>query len=110
VKRLITRTAVVFVLVAPTYALVPSTSRAAERPVIVISGTLESAATHAMDLARAVAMSVIAVAFAAAAVVLASRRDFREAVGAFAVGVVSVLFASPAGMTLIKSTVTSIFG
>ncbi len=74
------------------------------------AATLESAATKAGDVARSVAMSVIGIAFAAAAVVLAFRRDFRDAVAAFAVGVVAVLFATPAGVALLRTTVTSLFG
>ena len=109
-KRLIAGIVVTLVLLVPAGAIAPSASRAAERPVVFAPASLESAASRAMSLARTVAMSVIAVAFAAAAVMLAFRRDFKEAVGAFAVGVVAVLFASPAGMTLIRSTVSSIFG
>lgn len=74
------------------------------------AATLESAATKAGDVARSVAMSVIGIAFAAAAVVLAFRRDFRDAVGAFAVGIVAVLFATPAGVALLRTTVTTLFG
>jgi len=72
--------------------------------------SLESAAAKAGDTGRAVAMSLIGLAFAVAATVLAFRRDFREAAGVFAVGIVSVLLATPAGVSLLRDTVASLFG
>ena len=72
--------------------------------------SLESAAAKAGDTGRAVAMSLIGLAFAVAATVLAFRRDFKEAAGVFAVGIVSVLLATPAGVSLLRDTVTSLFG
>jgi hypothetical protein len=71
---------------------------------------LESAAAKAGTTGRAVAMSLIGLAFAVAATVLAFRRDFKEAAGVFAVGIVSVLLATPAGVSLLRDTVTSLFG
>jgi hypothetical protein len=73
-------------------------------------GSLESAAAKAGDTGRAVAMSLIGLAFSVAATVLAFRRDFKEAAGVFAVGIVSVLLATPAGVSLLRDTVTSLFG
>ena len=73
-------------------------------------GSLESAAAKAGSTGRAVAMSLIGLAFAVAATVLAFRRDFKEAAGVFAVGIVSVLLATPAGVNLLRATVTSLFG
>src|SRR5262249_34157656 len=73
-------------------------------------GSLESAAARAGNTGRAVAMSLIGLAFAVAATVLAFRRDFKEAAGVFAVGIVSVLLATPAGVSLLRDTVTSLFG
>ena len=55
-------------------------------------------------------MSLIGLAFAVAATVLAFRRDFKEAAGVFAVGIVSVLLATPAGVSLLRDTVSSVFG
>ena len=55
-------------------------------------------------------MSLIALALAVAGVVLAFRRDFKEAVGVLAIGVVAVLLATPTGMNLIRATVASLFG
>jgi hypothetical protein len=72
--------------------------------------TLEAAAAKAGDTGRAVAMSLIGLAFAVAATVLAFRRDFKEAAGVFAVGIVSVLLATPEGVHLLRDTVTSVFG
>ena len=75
------------------------------------SGTsLESAAAKAGNTGRAVAMSLIGLAFAVAATVLAFRRDFKEAAGVFAVGIVAVLLATPAGVSLLRDTVASLFG
>jgi hypothetical protein len=72
--------------------------------------SLESAASKAGDTARAVAMSLIGLALAIASIVLAFRRDFKEAAGVFAVGIVAVLLATPAGLSLLQNTVTSLFG
>ena len=95
--------------------VVTSTSRAAggERASPSSEDTvssLEAAASKAGDTGRAVAMSLIGLAFAVAATVLAFRRDFKEAAGVFAVGIVSVLLATPAGVSLLRDTVASLFG
>jgi hypothetical protein len=74
------------------------------------AGSLESAATRAGNTGRAVAMSLIGLALAVAATVLAFRRDFKEAAGVFVVGIVAVLFASPTGVSLLRDTVASLFG
>lgn len=74
------------------------------------ASSLEAAATKAGNTGRAVAMSLIGLAFAVAATVLAFRRDFKEAAGVFAVGIVSVLLATPAGISLLRDTVSSLFG
>jgi hypothetical protein len=73
-------------------------------------GSLEAAAAKAGNTGRAVAMSLIGLAFAVAAIVLAFKRDFKEAAGVFAVGIVSVLLATPAGVSLLQDTVNSLFG
>jgi hypothetical protein len=72
--------------------------------------SLEAAAAKAGDTGRAVAMSLIGLAFAVAATVLAFKRDFKEAAGVFAVGIVSVLLATPTGVSLLRDTVKSVFG
>jgi hypothetical protein len=87
----------------------PATAERAATPE-ARGGSLEAAATKAGNTGRAVAMSLIGLAFAVAATVLAFRRDFKEAAGVFAVGIVSVLLATPAGMNLLRDTVTSLFG
>jgi len=74
------------------------------------SGSLEDAAAKAGSTGRAVAMSLIGLALAVAATVLAFRRDFKEAAGVFAVGIVAVLLATPTGISLLKDTVASLFG
>jgi hypothetical protein len=86
---------------------VPSTSRPSSQQE---GGTLESAAAKAGNTGRAVAMSLIGLALAVSATVLAFRRDFTEAAGVFAVGIVAVLLATPAGVSLLRDTVSSLFG
>ncbi len=73
-------------------------------------GTLEAAAAKAGNTGRAVAMSLIGLALAVAATVLAFKRDFKEAAGVFAVGIVAILLATPSGIALLRDTVTSLFG
>jgi hypothetical protein len=73
-------------------------------------GSLESAANKAGETGRKVAMSLLALGLAIAAIVLAFKRDFREAAGVFAVGIVAVLLATPAGLNLLRDTVGSLFG
>jgi hypothetical protein len=72
--------------------------------------TLEAAASKAGSTGRKVAMSLIGLAFAVAGIVLAFRRDFKEAAGVFAVGIVAVLLATPAGINVLQDTVNSLFG
>jgi lysylphosphatidylglycerol synthetase-like protein (DUF2156 family) len=73
-------------------------------------GSLEAAAAKAGSTGRAVAMSLIGLAFAVAAIVLAFRRDFKEAASVFAVGIVCVLLATPTGVSVLRDTVNSLFG
>jgi len=110
-----TLTACVCAVAAPTAALgaVTSTSSTVAPPAAAPENggsSLETAAAKAGSTGRAVAMSLIGLAFAVAATVLAFRRDFKEAAGVFAVGIVSVLLATPAGVSLLRDTVTSLFG
>lgn len=72
--------------------------------------SLESAASKAGETGRKVAMSLIGLAFAIAAIVLAFRRDFKEAAGVFAVGLLAVLLATPAGVSLLRETVKTLVG
>jgi hypothetical protein len=74
------------------------------------ASSLESAANKAGETGRKVAMSLIALGFAIASIVLAFRRDFKEAAGIFAVGLVAILLATPAGVNVLHDTVNSLFG
>jgi hypothetical protein len=86
----------------------PAPPRAAEQ---ASGGTsLESAAAKAGNTGRAVAMSLIGLAFAVAGTVLAFRRDFKEAAAVFAVGIIAILLATQAGVNLLRDTVSSLFG
>lgn len=73
-------------------------------------GSLESAATKAGETGRKVAMSLIGLGFAIASIVLAFKRDFKEAAGIFAVGFVAVLLATPTGVNVLHDTVNTLFG
>jgi hypothetical protein len=99
---------------SPAGALVSSPGSGAGQAVAPPSNaggsSLEAAATKAGDTGRKVAMSLIGLAFAVAAIVLSFRRDFKEAAGVFAVGLVAVLLATPAGVHLLRDTVSSLFG
>jgi hypothetical protein len=72
--------------------------------------SLESAASHASSTGRTVALSLIGLALAVAAVVLVFKRDFKEAVGVLAIGVIAVLLASPVGLSVLQNTVSLLFG
>jgi hypothetical protein len=74
------------------------------------ASSLEDAAARAGTTGRAVAMSLIGLALAVAATVLAFRRDFKEAAGVLAVGLVAVLLATPSGVNLLRDTVASLLG
>ena len=74
------------------------------------SGSLESAASKAGETGRKIAMSMIALGFSIASIVLAFRRDFKEAAGIFAIGLVAILLATPAGENVLHETVNSLFG
>jgi hypothetical protein len=74
------------------------------------ASSLESAAAKAGSTGRTVAMSLIGLALAVAGTVLAFRRDFKDAAALFAVGLVAVVFATPTGVNLLRSTAASLFG
>jgi hypothetical protein len=109
---------VTFALVVPT--AMPSAALAA--PVFAVptlaavagsgeeTGSLESAASKASETGRKIAMSLIALGFAIASIVLAFKRDFKEAAGIFAVGLVAILLATPAGVNVLHDTVNTLFG
>ncbi|HST55531.1 MAG TPA: hypothetical protein VLJ42_06510 [Solirubrobacteraceae bacterium] len=88
----------------------PTARAAAAAPAHDDGGALESAATKAGDTGRKVAMSLIGLALSVAAVVLAFKRDFKEAAGVLSVGLIAVLLATPAGVSLLRDTVSSLVG
>lgn len=88
-------------------------SRPGTLPAVVTSlgtASLESVATKASETGRNIAVSLIGLALAVAAIVLAFKRDFRQATAVFAVGLVCVLMASSAGETLLQDTVKTLVG
>lgn len=89
---------------------VPSSAGAAAAPAASPADSLEAAASRAGDTGRRIAMSLIGLGFAIAAIVLSFRRDFKEAAGVFAVGIVAILLATPVGVRLLHDTVNSLFG
>ncbi len=100
-----------------TAVLVPNDARAAtgsqasvQAATSTEGGSLEAAASKASSTGRKVAMSLIGLALAIVGVVLAFRRNFREAAGVFAIGLVAVLFATSAGLHVLQNTVSSLFG
>jgi hypothetical protein len=95
---------------APAHAAVAAPGATQAAGSTEAGGTLEAAASKAGSTGRKVAMSLIGLAFAVAGIVLAFRRDFKEAAGVFAVGIVAVLLATPAGLSLLQDTVNSLFG
>ena len=72
--------------------------------------SLEQAAKKAGDTGRTVAISLLGLALAAAAVILVFKRDFKEAAAIFAVGLLGVLLATPAGLNMLNDLVTTLFG
>ncbi len=74
------------------------------------TGSLESAATKAGETGRKIAMSLIGLGFAIASIVLAFKRDFKEAAGIFAVGLVAIMLATPTGVNVLQDTVNTLFG
>jgi hypothetical protein len=74
------------------------------------TASLESAASKAGATGRKVAMSMIGLGFAIASIVLAFRRDFKEAAGVVAIGIVAILLATPAGVNVLHDTVNTLFG
>jgi hypothetical protein len=95
---------------ASTTPLASISSAATVTPSNEGAGSLESAAAKAGETGRKIAMSLIALGFAIASIVLAFKRDFKEAAGIFAVGLVAILLATPAGVNVLHSTVNTLFG
>jgi hypothetical protein len=93
-------------MVSPSAAVAETVSVASDTQ----AGSLETAASRASDTGRTIAFSLIGLALSVAAVVLVFRRDFKEAIGMLAVGIIAVLLASPAGLKMLQDTVSVLFG
>ena len=91
-------------------ALVWPSATAAAAALTSGGGSLQSAASQASSTGRTIAFSLIGLALAVAAVVLVFKRDFKEAVGVIAIGIIAVLLASPAGLAVLQNTVSLLFG
>jgi hypothetical protein len=70
---------------------------------------LEKAAAAAGNTGRKVAVSLIGLAFAIAAIVLAFRRDFKEAAGVLLIGVIAIFLANQTGVNVLTETVEKLF-
>jgi hypothetical protein len=92
----------------------PSPASAAAPPLAQATtptgGSLEAAASRAGDTGRKIGLSLIGLALSVAAVILVFKRDFKEAVGVIAIGIVAVLLVSPAGLNVLQDTVSLLFG
>jgi hypothetical protein len=93
--------------VAPPTVLAADTAAAASSDQ---ADSLEGAASRASEVGRTIAFSLIGLALAVAGVLLVFRRDFKEAVGVLAIGVIAVMLASPIGLTVLQDTVSVLFG
>ena len=98
------------VLLAPTPAVAQVQATPAPGSGAAGDTSLEQAARRAGDTGRAVARDLLVVAFAVAAVILVFRRDFKEAAVIFAIGLLAVLLASPAGLNALNDLVATLFG
>ena len=104
-RRSMAAAALAGLLIRPAVAAAASTAASAAG-----GGSLESAASQASATGRTIAFSLIGLALAVAGVVLVFKRDFKEAVGVIAIGVIAVLLASPLGLTVLRNTVALLFG
>jgi hypothetical protein len=111
-QRALLSTSLAAVLALSTMLAPAAPARAAAPVPIVAAGTvsLESAADKAKETGRNIAMSMIGLGFAIASIVLAFRRDFKEAAGIFAIGIVAILLATPSGVNVLQGTVKTLFG
>lgn len=100
---------------APSAAAAAVSERAASKTTAAAGSEEEKggflyAAKKAEGTGRKIAMSLIALGFAIASVMLAFRRDFKEAAGVLAIGIVAVLLANGTGVSVLSKTVTLLFG
>lgn len=125
--RRIASAAVAVLTLGPVFALAPRAQAATDGQAVqalAVSATsspssqtsgqsgisLESAASKAGSIGRKVAMSLIALGFSLAAIMLVFRRDFKEAAGVFVIGLLAILLATPSGVQLLHGTVQKLFG
>jgi len=100
---------------APSAAAAAVSERAASKTTAAAGSEEEKggflyAAKKAEGTGRKIAMSLIALGFAIASVMLAFRRDFKEAAGVLAIGIVAVLLANGTGVSVLSKTVSLLFG
>lgn len=100
---------------APSVASAAVSERAASKTTVAAGSEEEKggflyAAKKAEGTGRKIAMSLIALGFAIASVMLAFRRDFKEAAGVLAIGIVAVLLANGTGVSVLSKTVSLLFG
>lgn len=72
--------------------------------------SFEEAAKTAQEQGRKIATDLIGLGFAIASIVLAFRRDFKEAAGVFAIGLVALFLSMGTGVEVLKKTVEILFG
>jgi hypothetical protein len=72
--------------------------------------SLVEAAKTAQNDGRKIAADLIGLGFAIASIVLAFRRDFKEAVGVFAIGIVALVLSTSTGVEVLRATVKTLFG
>jgi hypothetical protein len=112
--RALRRLAAVMLLGVVLLAVAPPVPSRADTPASQASpatgGSLEAAASRAGDTGRKIGLSLIGLALAVAAVILVFKRDFKEAVGVVAIGIVAILLVSPAGISVLQDTVSMLFG
>lgn len=102
--RIVTFTLVALVALAASPAATPAVAEESG------DHSLMKAAETAQNDGRTIATDLIGLGCAIAAIMLAFRRDFKEAAGVFAIGVVAILLSTGTGVDVLKSTVTTLFG
>lgn len=83
---------------------------AASGGVVTNTDSLVTAASNATAVGRTIALSLVGLALAVSAVVLVFHRDFREAVGVLAIGIIALVLVSPVGLAVLQGTVKTLFG
>lgn len=111
----VTLIVLIFPVAAPSVAVAAVSERSGSKAQVTAGaeeekGGLLYAAKKAEDTGQKIAMSMIAVGFAIASILLAFRRDFKEAAGVLAIGIVAVLLANGTGVNVLSKTVRLLFG